>query len=91
MLADLKVMDAGAYEVMKAAEAGADIVTILGATDDATIRGAVEEAKKHNTKILVDMINVKDIETGPGNRRIGRGLHLRSYRLRFAGGRPKSV
>ncbi|MEC0329571.1 3-hexulose-6-phosphate synthase [Paenibacillus macerans] len=63
VLADLKVMDAGAYEVMKAAEAGADIVTILGATDDATIRGAVEEAKKHNTKILVDMINVKDIET----------------------------
>lgn len=63
VLADLKVMDAGAYEVMKAAEAGADIVTVLGATDDATIRGAVEEAKKHNTKILVDMINVKDIET----------------------------
>ncbi|WP_068786319.1 3-hexulose-6-phosphate synthase [Paenibacillus phocaensis] len=62
VLADLKVMDAGAYEVMKAAEAGADIVTVLAATDDATIRGAVEEAKKHNTKILVDMINVKDIE-----------------------------
>jgi len=62
VLADLKVMDAGGYEVMKASEAGAGIVTILGATDDATIKGAVEEAKKHGTKILVDMINVKDIE-----------------------------
>ncbi|WP_394186809.1 3-hexulose-6-phosphate synthase [Metabacillus halosaccharovorans] len=62
VLADLKVMDAGGYEVMKASEAGAGIVTILGATDDATIKGAVEEAKNHGTKILVDMINVKDIE-----------------------------
>ncbi|QNF26781.1 3-hexulose-6-phosphate synthase [Metabacillus elymi] len=62
VLADLKVMDAGGYEVMKASEAGAEIVTILGATDDATIKGAVEEGKKQGTKILVDMINVKDIE-----------------------------
>lgn len=62
VLADLKVMDAGGYEVMKASEAGADIITILGATDDATIRGAVEEAKKHGNKILIDMINVQDIE-----------------------------
>lgn len=62
VLADLKIMDAGGYEVMKASEAGADIVTVLGATDDATIKGAVEEAKKHGSKILVDMINVADIE-----------------------------
>ncbi|WP_163538808.1 3-hexulose-6-phosphate synthase [Gracilibacillus sp. YIM 98692] len=62
VLADLKIMDAGAYEVMKASEAGADIVTVLGATDNSTIKGAVEEAKKHGTKILVDMINVKDLE-----------------------------
>ncbi|WP_034299869.1 orotidine 5'-phosphate decarboxylase / HUMPS family protein, partial [Bacillus sp. 37MA] len=46
VLADLKVMDAGGYEVMVASQAGAGIVTILGATDDATIKGAVEEAKK---------------------------------------------
>jgi 3-hexulose-6-phosphate synthase len=62
VLADLKIMDAGAYEVMKASEAGADIITVLGATDDATIKGAVEEAKKQGTQILVDMINVKDLE-----------------------------
>lgn len=62
VLADLKVMDAAGYEVMKASEAGADIVTILGVAEDMTIKGAVEEAKKNKTKkILVDMIGVKDI------------------------------
>ncbi|MDM5200517.1 3-hexulose-6-phosphate synthase [Fictibacillus enclensis] len=63
VLADLKIMDAAGYEVMKASEAGADIITILGAAEDASIQGAVEEAKKQNKKILVDMIAVKDIET----------------------------
>ncbi|GGD48587.1 3-hexulose-6-phosphate synthase [Paenibacillus nasutitermitis] len=62
VLADLKVMDAGGYEVMKAVEAGADIVTVLGVAEDSTIRGAVEEAAKTNKKILVDMISVKNIE-----------------------------
>ncbi|MBI0576167.1 3-hexulose-6-phosphate synthase [Neobacillus cucumis] len=62
VLADLKIMDAGAYEVMKASEAGADIITVLGATDNSTIKGAVEEARKQGTKILIDMINVKNLE-----------------------------
>ncbi|SFS67225.1 3-hexulose-6-phosphate synthase [Paenibacillus sp. BC26] len=61
VLADLKIMDAGGYEVMKASEAGADIITVLGVSDDTTIKGAVEEARKQNKKIMVDMINVKDI------------------------------
>jgi 3-hexulose-6-phosphate synthase len=62
VLADLKVMDAAGYEVMKASEAGADIITILGVAEDMTIKGAVEEAKKQKKQILVDMIGVKDIE-----------------------------
>lgn len=62
VLADLKIMDAGGYEIMKASEAGADIITVLGATDDMTIKGAVEEAKKQGKEILVDMINVKNID-----------------------------
>lgn len=63
VLADLKIMDAAGYEVMKASEAGADIVTILGAAEDESIKGAVAEAKKQGKKILVDMIAVKDKET----------------------------
>lgn len=62
VLADLKIMDAGGYEVMKASEAGADIITVLGVSDDSTIQGAVAEAKKNNKKIMVDMINVKNME-----------------------------
>ncbi|MFD0049644.1 3-hexulose-6-phosphate synthase [Actinomycetes bacterium NPDC127524] len=62
VLADLKIMDAAGYEVMKASEAGADIITILGAAENESIKGAVAEAKKQGKKILVDMIAVKDIE-----------------------------
>ncbi|MCA0967319.1 3-hexulose-6-phosphate synthase [Priestia flexa] len=61
VLADLKIMDAAGYEVMKASEAGADIITILGTAEDMSIKGAVEEAKKQGKKILVDMIAVKDL------------------------------
>ncbi|WP_462410309.1 3-hexulose-6-phosphate synthase [Neobacillus sp. Marseille-QA0830] len=61
VLADLKIMDAAGYEVMKAAEAGADIITILGTAEDESIKGAVAEAKKQGKKILVDMIAVKDL------------------------------
>lgn len=62
VLADLKIMDAAGYEVMKASEAGADIVTVLAAAEDMSIKGAVEEAKKQKKQILVDMIGIKDIE-----------------------------
>ncbi|MED3826000.1 3-hexulose-6-phosphate synthase [Priestia flexa] len=62
VLADLKIMDAAGYEVQQASKAGADIVTILGVAEDMSIKGAVEEAKKQNKKILVDMIGVKDIK-----------------------------
>lgn len=62
VLADLKIMDAGGYEIMKAAEAGADLITVLGATNDSTIKGAVAEAKKQNKQVLVDMINVPNLE-----------------------------
>lgn len=63
VLADVKIMDAAGYEVEQASNAGADIVTILGAAEDSSIRGAVEAAKVAGKEILVDMIAVKDIET----------------------------
>ncbi|AQQ52028.1 3-hexulose-6-phosphate synthase [Planococcus lenghuensis] len=63
ILADVKIMDAAGYEVAQASAAGADIVTILAQAEDASIKGAVEEAKKQGKKILVDMIAVKDIKT----------------------------
>ncbi len=61
VLADMKTMDAAGYEVLKASEHGADIVTVLAQAEDASIEGAVAEAKKLGKKILIDLIAVKDI------------------------------
>ncbi|WP_394856522.1 orotidine 5'-phosphate decarboxylase / HUMPS family protein, partial [Staphylococcus saprophyticus] len=46
VLADLKIMDAADYEVSQAVKFGADIVTILGVAEDASIKAAVDEAHK---------------------------------------------
>jgi 3-hexulose-6-phosphate synthase len=59
-LADLKTMDAGLYEASPFYEAGADIVTVLGAADAGTIKGVVEASKSKNAQAQVDLINVKN-------------------------------
>jgi 3-hexulose-6-phosphate synthase len=58
LLADLKIMDAGEEEAQIAFEAGADIVTVLGVTNNSTIRGAVKSAQKHQGQLMVDMMQV---------------------------------
>ncbi|KQP72777.1 3-hexulose-6-phosphate synthase [Microbacterium sp. Leaf288] len=60
IFADLKTMDAGELEADIAFEAGADLVTVLGAADDSTIAGAVKAAQKHGKGIVVDLIGVAD-------------------------------
>ncbi|CAM2981789.1 3-hexulose-6-phosphate synthase [Mammaliicoccus fleurettii] len=62
VLADLKIMDAADYEVSQAVKFGADVVTILGVAEDASIKNAVEEAHKHGKQLLVDLIAVQDLE-----------------------------
>lgn len=61
VLADAKIMDAGEFEADKCFEAGADIVTVLGASNDETIEGVVKSAVKYHGKVMVDMIAVKDL------------------------------
>ncbi len=61
VLADAKIMDAGEFEADKCFDAGADIVTVLGVSYDETIEGVVRSARKHNKKVMVDMIAVKDL------------------------------
>jgi len=60
LVADMKTMDTGAFETEMAAKAGADIVCILAAADNSTIKDAIKSAKKYGTKIMVDLIGVKD-------------------------------
>jgi 3-hexulose-6-phosphate synthase/6-phospho-3-hexuloisomerase len=60
IVADTKTMDVGSLEVEIVAKAGADIVTVLGLSDDSTIEEAVSAARKYGAEIMVDMINVPD-------------------------------
>lgn len=60
IFADMKTADTGALEAEIAFKAGADLVTVMGTVDDATIKGAVEAAKKYGKKVVVDTIGVKD-------------------------------
>jgi 3-hexulose-6-phosphate synthase/6-phospho-3-hexuloisomerase len=60
IVADMKVMDTGAFEVEIAAKAGADIVTVLGAADDDTIADAVRGGEKYGAEVVVDLLGVAD-------------------------------
>jgi 3-hexulose-6-phosphate synthase/6-phospho-3-hexuloisomerase len=60
IVADLKVMDTGAFEVELAAKAGADLVTVLGAADDDTIAEAVRGGELYGAEVVVDLLNVAD-------------------------------
>ncbi|MBS5121625.1 MAG: 3-hexulose-6-phosphate synthase [Blautia sp.] len=62
VLADMKIMDAGCYEAKQALRAGADYVTVLGVTDNRTIKGCAETAGKYGKEIVVDMICVEQME-----------------------------
>lgn len=62
VLADLKIMDAGYYEAEEALKAGADYITVLGVTDNLTIKGCVDAAAAYNGQVVVDMICVADLE-----------------------------
>lgn len=61
VLADAKIMDAGEYEASQCFKAGADIVTVLGVSHNATIEGVVKAAKTYGRKVMVDMIDVPDL------------------------------
>lgn len=60
VIADMKTMDTGAFEVEIAAKAGADLIGILGAASDETFEEAVKAARKYGAKVYMDLISVKD-------------------------------
>ncbi len=60
LLADLKIMDAGAAEADIAFGAGADMVTVLGLAGDETIQGALNSAEKHGGQVMIDMMEVAE-------------------------------
>ncbi len=60
IFADMKTADAGELEADIAFTAGADLVTVMGAADDDTIKGAIASARKHGKGVVADMITVQD-------------------------------
>ncbi len=60
IVADMKTMDAGRVEVETAAQAGADVVTVLGGASDATIAECVEAGQRYDARIMVDLCEVAE-------------------------------
>jgi 3-hexulose-6-phosphate synthase/6-phospho-3-hexuloisomerase len=60
IVADMKTMDTGAFEVEIAAKAGADVIGVLGAASDETFEEAVKAARKYGAKVYMDLISVAD-------------------------------
>ncbi len=62
IVADMKIMDAGRIEAEIASKAGADVVCVLAAASDSTIRECVEAGKNYGIKIEADLIGIKNNE-----------------------------
>ncbi|MEE9236797.1 MAG: 3-hexulose-6-phosphate synthase [Thermoplasmata archaeon] len=60
IVADLKTMDTGAIEVEIAAKAGADVISVMVVTDDATVLEAVKAARRYGARIMGDLMAVHD-------------------------------
>ncbi len=60
IVADMKTMDVGGVEAEIAAKSGADVIIILGVSDDETIKEAINAANKYGSKIMIDLINTPD-------------------------------
>lgn len=60
VFADLKIMDVGALEAKMAFEAGADMISVCAQASVETITGAVEETRRRNKKVVIDLIGSRD-------------------------------
>ncbi|MHC5020551.1 MAG: orotidine 5'-phosphate decarboxylase / HUMPS family protein [Planctomycetota bacterium] len=61
IVADMKVMDAGRLEVEAAAKAGANIVAVMAAASESTIKECVEAGRNYGAEIAVDFLGVTDL------------------------------
>lgn len=60
IVADMKTMDVGGFEVEIAAKGGADVISVLGLADDGTVHEAVLSARQYGAKVMIDLIGVED-------------------------------
>ncbi|MBD3255589.1 MAG: bifunctional hexulose-6-phosphate synthase/ribonuclease regulator [Candidatus Lokiarchaeota archaeon] len=70
IVADMKTADGGSIEIEIAAKSGANVVLMLGGSDNASVTEAIEAAEKYGVMLGVDTIDV------PEDRLIERALEL---------------
>jgi len=56
IVADMKIMDTGRFEAEMAFKSGADIVVVMGAASDSTVKEAVEASANYGGKVMVDLM-----------------------------------
>ena len=60
IVADMKTVDVGNLEVELAANAGADIITVMGFSWNSTIKAAIEAARKYDVLVEADLMYVEN-------------------------------
>jgi 3-dehydro-L-gulonate-6-phosphate decarboxylase len=63
ILADFKTPDVGGIEATMAFDSGADMLTVMGASADATIKSALAVARKRGKEMLMELTGIRDIMT----------------------------
>jgi 3-hexulose-6-phosphate synthase/6-phospho-3-hexuloisomerase len=82
IVADMKTMDVGRIETEAAAKAGADVVCVLAAASDSTIRECVEAGKNYGAKIQADLLEIREGELPARAQRVAKlgvdyvGVHV---------------
>ncbi len=74
IFADMKTMDTGALEADLAFESGADIISVMAAAPDETIKEAIKKADEVGKEVLVDTLGLKEI-TSRLREIVGMGIH----------------
>jgi 3-hexulose-6-phosphate synthase len=61
IFADAKIMDGGEMEAEMLYRGGADFVSVMGVTNDATVMGVARAARASGRRFMADMMLVRDI------------------------------
>jgi len=62
LLAALKTIDDAEWEVDMACRAGADLMTVLGSATEMTAAAAVNTARRHDRRIVMDLVAVPNLQ-----------------------------
>lgn len=62
IVADMKTNDNAQYECQLCFEAGADVATVMGTAPLVTIQACIDEAKKKNKQMMIDLLNTTPVQ-----------------------------